>query len=45
MKNELITDIVQQMLPYLDNSQTKEIAAGAGTCIIPIRNNRSGSSQ
>ena len=24
MKNELITDIVQQMLPYLDNSQTKK---------------------
>ena len=25
MKNELITDIVQQMLPYLDNSQTKKL--------------------
>ena len=25
MKNELITDIVQQMLPYLDNLQTKKL--------------------
>lgn len=25
MKNELITDIVQQMLPYLDNAQTKKL--------------------
>lgn len=25
MKNELIPDIVQQMLPYLDNSQTKKL--------------------
>lgn len=25
MKNELITDTVQQMLPYLDNSQTKKL--------------------
>ena len=25
MKNELITDIVQQILPYLDNSQTKKL--------------------
>lgn len=25
MKNELITEVVQQMLPYLDNAQTKQL--------------------
>ena len=36
MKNELITDIVQQMLPYLDNLQTKKLQQVLEHCIIPI---------
>ena len=36
MKQQIISDVVQQMLPHLDNAQLKELQKGVGIRFVRL---------